>query len=259
MALQRVWMPSPNVSSRGGSGVRLIVLHTTEGAQDITSLGNFFKSSSVQASSHVGVDNAVRGKIGEYVRRGDKAWTQANANPYCVSCEICTPSGAAASWSDATWRSKPTMLANIADWIAEEAKFYGIPIVKLTASQAQGGSKGVCQHRDLGSAGGGHSDCGNGFPMDYVISLAKGANPQPPPAGGKPQMSVDYFGKNHNSTCGDVRTWQAKMQTWGWFNPGDVDGIFGGQSESVAKRFQTQQGLTSDGLVGSGTWAKTFP
>jgi hypothetical protein len=176
MALTRKWYPSPNKSGRGGSAVRCIVLHTTEGAQTIGDLGNFFKSSSVQASSHVGADNVTRGVIGEYVARADKAWTQGNGNPYCISCEICTPSGAAANWSDATWRSKPILLENIAAWIAEEAKYYGIPIVKLTASQAQGSGRGVCQHRDGGSAWGGHSDCGNGFPIDYVLQLAKGGS-----------------------------------------------------------------------------------
>jgi peptidoglycan hydrolase-like protein with peptidoglycan-binding domain len=261
MGLQRVWMPSPNKSSRGGSGVRLIVVHTSEGAQDFTSLGNYFKSSSVQASSQVGCDNSSRGKIGEYVSRGDKAWTQANANPYCTSNELCTPSGAAQGWSDGTWRSKDTMLRNCADWIAEEAKYFGIPITKLSASQAQGGSKGVCGHGDLGSAGGGHTDPGPNFPWSYVLDLARGANPSSPPAssGGKPALHVDYFGKSHNSTCGDVRVWQDKMASWGWFTASQVDGIFGGQSESVAKRFQAQQGLTQDGLVGQGTWNKTFP
>jgi hypothetical protein len=258
-ALTRVWIPSPNVSSRGGTAVRLIVVHTSEGAQDFTSLGNYFKSSSVQASSQVGCDNSSRGKIGEYVRRGDKAWTQANANPYCTSNELCTPSGAAQGWSNSTWMSKDTMLRNCADWIAEEAKALGLPIVKLSPSQAQGGSKGVCGHGDLGSAGGGHTDPGPNFPWSYVLDLAKGANPSPPASGGKPQLSVDYLSKSHNSGHPDVRTWQDKMASWGWFTPGQVDGQFGPNTESVAKRFQTQQGLTSDGMVGSGTWAKTFP
>ena len=31
MALKRVWDPSPNWSSRGGSGVRLVVVHTADG------------------------------------------------------------------------------------------------------------------------------------------------------------------------------------------------------------------------------------
>ena len=77
------------------------------------------------------------------------------------------------------------MLANTAAWVAEEAARSGIPIKKLTASQAQDGySKGVCQHIDLGSAGGGHVDCDYGtgnYPIDEVIEMAKGGTPVPAP------------------------------------------------------------------------------
>jgi len=169
--LKRKYIPSPNYSSRGGSSVRLIVLHTAEGATTIESLGNFFASSSAGVSSHAGADDQ-KGIIGEYVRRPDKAWTQANANPYSVSLELC----AFAKWSSAQWNEHPNMLENCARWIAEEAKQFGIPITKLTASQAQGGGRGVCQHVDLGSMGGGHWDCGGSFPMDKVLNMAKGYN-----------------------------------------------------------------------------------
>ncbi len=48
-----------------------------------------------------------------------------------------------------------------------------MPLVRLSAAQAQDGqSKGVCQHVDLGTAGGGHWDCGPSFPMDDVIAMA---------------------------------------------------------------------------------------
>jgi hypothetical protein len=66
------------------------------------------------------------------------------------------------------------MLVNCALWIAEEAAAYGLPIVKLSAGEAQGSGRGVCQHVDLGSGGGGHWDCGSGFPMDYVLDIARG-------------------------------------------------------------------------------------
>lgn len=263
MGLQRVWMPSPNYSSRGGSSVRLIVLHTAEGATTIESLGNFFSSSSAGVSSHVGADDKL-GKIGEYVTRGNKAWTQGNANPVAVSIELC----GFASWSDSTWRnSHANMLNNCARWIAEESGKFGIPITKLSASQAQGSGRGVCQHRDLGSWGGGHSDCGNGFPMDYVLSMAKdmfaggdgggGGGTTPPPSSGKaPPLHVDYFGQNHNRTCGDVQVWQAQMSARGWTI--DVDGEFGPQSENVCIQFQREKGLDDDGLVGSQTWGATW-
>jgi len=168
LALTRKAIPSPNYSSRGGASVRLIVIHTAEGATTIESLGSYFQGN-VNASSHTGIDDKP-GVIGEYVRRDYKAWTAANANPVAVQTELC----AFAKWSAAEWAKHPNMLANCAAWIAEEAKAFDIPITKLTASQAQGSGRGVCQHNDLGSWGGGHWDCGGGFPMDEVLEMARG-------------------------------------------------------------------------------------
>ena len=276
MALSRVWLPSPNYSSRGGSGVRLIVVHTTEGAQDIYALGNFFASSSAGVSSHVGTDNKRQGVIGEYVSRGNKAWTQGNANPVCVACEMCTPAGAAAGWSRDYWLNhQGWMLDNTAAWVAEEAAKHGIPIVALSASQAQGSSRGVCQHRDLGSWGGGHSDCGNGFPMDYLINKAGGTPVSPPPSGGGggttappfPYPSGHYIGTaRSDSAChsgcyggsdqGNTQTWQGRMQARGWSI--STDGCYGPQSEGVCRQFQAEKGLGADGLVGSQTWSASW-
>lgn len=259
MALARAWIASPNYSGRGGSGVRLIVLHTSEGAQDYTSLGRYFQGN-VQASSHVGIDNRTRGTIGEYVKRGNKAWTQANANPVCVSAELCTPAGAAASWQRDYWlNAQRTLLDNAAAWVAEEAAAFGIPVVGLTASQAQGSGRGVCQHNDLGSWGGGHYDCGKGFPLDYVLKAAGGSGGStPPPSGGSkaPPMSVDYFGPAHNATVSDVRTWQQQMNTRGWSIL--VDQVYGPNSESVCRMFQAEKGLMVDGLVGPDTWTASW-
>jgi hypothetical protein len=76
------------------------------------------------------------------------------------------------------------MLQNCASWIAEEAAYFEIPITKLTASQAQGSGRGVCQHVDLGAGGGGHHDCGSAFTasiMDEVLNMARGGSPVTPP------------------------------------------------------------------------------
>jgi hypothetical protein len=175
MALKRVWIPSPNYSSRGGAGVRLIVLHTAEGARTIESLGGYFQGN-VSASSHVGADDKAN-TVGEYVHRDNKAWTQSDFNSVAVSIELC----AFAAWDTAEWNRHPNMLDNCAKWIAEEAAHYGIPITRLTASQAQGSGRGVCQHVDLGARGGGHHDCGSGFPMDRVLDMARGGSGPTPP------------------------------------------------------------------------------
>jgi hypothetical protein len=172
MALNRVWIPSPCYSSRGGSAVRLIVLHTAEGARTIEDLGHFFQNGANQVSSHAGADNQAN-KIGEYVSRGNKSWTCAAFNPVAVQLELC----AFTAWSRDIWMNQNhEMLVNCGKWIAEEAAYFGIPITKLSASQAQGSGAGVCQHRDLGAAGSGHTDCGDGFPIDYVLDLARGGS-----------------------------------------------------------------------------------
>lgn len=174
MALKRVWMPTTCYST--GTKKRLIVLHTAEGARDYVSLGKYFQNAANKVSSQVGIDD-TRGTIGEYVRRENGAWTQASYNSVSIAAELC----AFAAWSKDEWMNKHrAMLENCAEWIREESAISGIPIVKLSASQAQGTGRGVCQHRDLGAGGGNHSDCGNGFPMDTVIEWAKsGSTPAP--------------------------------------------------------------------------------
>jgi len=169
VTLVRKSFPSPNYSSRGGSSVRLVVIHTAEGARTIEELGNFFASASSGVSSHTGIDDTP-GVIGEYVRREYKAWTAAGANPVAVQTELC----AFAGWSSAEWSQHPQMLRNCADWIAEEAEAFGLPLTKLTPAQAQGSGRGVCQHVDLGNWGGGHWDCGTSFPLDQVLAMARG-------------------------------------------------------------------------------------
>jgi hypothetical protein len=133
----------------------------------------------VGASSQVCIDNN-RGKIWECVHRNNGAWTQCGYNSVTVSAE----QSGYASWSRDYWlTSRVNELHNTADWIAEEAKIFGIPIRVLTAGEAQGGSTGICQHMNLGSSGCGHSDCGSNYPIDKVIEWAKGGGTQPQPAG----------------------------------------------------------------------------
>jgi hypothetical protein len=177
--LTRTPLPSPNYSSRGGATVRLVVIHASEGATTFQALGNFFANPSSGVSSHTGIDDTP-GTIGEYVRADHKAWTAANANPVAVQTELCVPSGASAGWSAADWNRHPTMLENCGRWVAEECARFAIPIRRLTPAEAQGGTAGVCQHRDLGVWGGNHSDCGAGFPIDTVLNIAAGSpSPQP--------------------------------------------------------------------------------
>ena len=213
MALKRVWIASPNCSGRSGSGVRLVVVHTAEGARSYRDLGNFFASRSAQVSSHTGIDDE-RGTIGEYVHRPDKAWTQAAYNSQAVSTELCaapinSPYPCGARWTAEEWSRHPNMLANLADWIREECAHYGLPINKLSSSQAQGGARGVCGHVDLG-AGGGHYDPGPNFPWARVMTLARGGKPDIP--AGTPSQENDMICSALNAAAGTPRVRRQRQE-----------------------------------------------
>ena len=53
-----------------------------------------------------------------------------------------------------------------------------------------------------------------------------------------------------------VAQWQAQMQQRGWTI--EVDGLYGLQSERVARQFQAEKGLAIDGIVGAQTWEAAF-
>lgn len=160
-----------NQSSRGGVRPDTIVLHTTQGHDrpgvgDLADLGGFFDRAAVEASSHVANDQ--EGNDARYVSDDRKAWTQAAPNPYCLSIEQI----GFAEFTRQEWlNERMPQLRNTAEWIAYWSKLHGIPIVKATR-------RGVCQHSDLGVAGGGHHDCGPGYPLDVVLDLARQADPE---------------------------------------------------------------------------------
>lgn len=56
----------------------------------------------------------------------------------------------------------------------------------------------------------------------------------------------------------DVVQIQKVLQKAGFY-AGDVDGLFGDGTETSVKNFQSQAGLTVDGIVGPDTWARLFP
>lgn len=193
MTLTRVWTPTSYYSSGGTK--RLIVLHTMEGFtgdNGADDCAKYFQGNN-GASSQVCIDNN-RGKIWECVARQYGAWTQCGYNGEAVSGE----QSGFASWSRDYWlTNRLNELHNTADWIREEAAKFGIPIVKLTESQAQSSGRGVTFHSWLGSAGCGHSDCGSGYPIDDVIAWAKGSVPATETGGIMSSSIAFYEGKQY--------------------------------------------------------------
>jgi len=97
--------------------------------------------------------------------------------------------------------------------------------------------------------------------------------PPPPPGGGAPGFPLPggycygpLDGPKESISCrrpGDrsewrdgLHRWQVRMRERGWTI--DTDGQYGPQTGGVARKFQTEKGLTVDGLIGPGTWAAAW-
>ncbi|WP_205127318.1 MULTISPECIES: peptidoglycan-binding protein [Okeania] len=56
---------------------------------------------------------------------------------------------------------------------------------------------------------------------------------------------------------GDVRRVQKKLKEGGYLNnDSDVEGIYGPITEAAVRKFQTNEGITVDGVVGPETYRK---
>lgn len=91
-----------------------------------------------------------------------------------------------------------------------------------------------------------------------VIAPGVPAPPFPLPAGSYfgpksgPKASVSgYF--SHRS---DLARWQQRMKDRGWAI--GVDGLYGPQTERIARAFQAEKGLVVDGAIGPITWAAAW-
>lgn len=165
-------IPSPFHSSRGGDRVRLIVVHTAEGARTVESLGAWFQNPAAQVSSHAGIDDF---RVETYVPYERAAWTTRAANSISDNVELC----GWAKWTRQEWLAHQSMLDYTATWIRLRCTARGIPLRKLTPAQVAAGMAGVIGHVDwtLGMNDGTHLDPGLGFPWDVVMARAGGESP----------------------------------------------------------------------------------
>lgn len=241
---------SPNFNSRGSKDVRLVVIHTAEGARTTASLGAYFAKPSVQSSSHVGIDDDG---LEQYVPYDKAAWTLRSGNAISDNAELC----GWASWSRLVWLGEHRpMLERAAAWIRGRCLARGIPIVKLTPDEVRAGKAGVIGHVDwtLGMRDGTHTDPGPGFPWDVVMALATAGSGVTTPAATPAPLHE-----------GDTGPRVAKLQAWlnrKYKSYSSIDlgpQRFGPQTVKVIAEFQRRMkiaGADADGtVIGPRTWA----
>lgn len=61
-----------------------------------------------------------------------------------------------------------------------------------------------------------------------------------------------YGVSRYGSRGEEVKQIQTKLKSWGYYN-GEVDGVFGSNTQAAVKKFQQKNGLNVDGVVGEKT------
>lgn len=148
--------PSDGGGSRSAPAIKIIVLHSSEmpgGADFLQNLATTLNEQRLSVQIGVNTD----GTCARYFSDLEIAYDVTNYNDQAVGIE---QAGYAAKNS---WPSALTKTT--AKWIAYWASKYNIPITHST-------THGVCTHKDLGAAGGGHVDPGPYYPFTQVLEEA---------------------------------------------------------------------------------------
>ena len=132
---------SSNYSSRFGAAITHIVWHATAGAYEPSV--SWLCNPAAQASAHL-VLREDGGECTQLVHLADKAWHAVAANGYSVGVEHASPGAGFDSHAQ----------------LLESARVFGWLCWHLSIPPVFGLHKprGIVRHRDLGLAGGGHSD-----------------------------------------------------------------------------------------------------
>ncbi len=190
------------------------VVHTQEAPSTAVQLANFCNSNQVSYNAIVDDEDTI-----ELVPFNEAPWAAVEAND--IGFHLCF-AGSFAGWSRDKWLSTDTadglnedlMLWRGARAVAAACQQFDIPRVFAGGGSWPLKPKGICGHRDFGARGGGHSDPGNGFPMDEFIRRVNTFFPSPgtPPVGGTlPKSLVD--GSEHTAeeftVFADYHSWRA--------------------------------------------------
>lgn len=242
--------PTPNRYIGGMTAYHVVVLHIEEG----TDAGSraWFTNPESQASAHF--LNPKSGPLEQLIDSDDASWAQMAGNHIAISVEHAGNAG-----DDLT----PSQLENDAQLLAWAHFTHGIPL----QSTDDPNGFGLGWHGMGGDAWGGHFGC-PGEPIKarrdaivaraaQILGQAPTGAPSPSPAPQGPGFPGEYLSVQspmlHDN---NVRVWQQKMHDRGWTI--SVDGWYGNASASVCRQFQSEKGLTADGIVGPKTWFTTW-
>ncbi|MCF6524462.1 peptidoglycan-binding protein [Streptomyces sp. JJ36] len=222
------WVPADpsNYSSGRASSITTVVVHVTQGSYAGTI--SWFQNPSSDVSAHY-VVRSSDGEVTQMVRDRDTAWHARSGNPYSVGIEHEGYVDDPTWFTDAMYRSSAALTRHLCDE-------YGIPKDRAH----------VVGHHEV--PGNDHTDPGPYWDWDYYMELVGGSGEV------TPRLSFPSYDTLREGDRNDqVKAAQYLLNAQG-FDAGSVDGIFGPATDAAVRSFQSDRGLTADGVVGKRTW-----
>lgn len=245
------FVASPNVSSRAGARVDLVVVHDTEGAY--AGAVAWFTQSRSQVSAHF-VLREDGGEATQMVDLAKSAWHVCAFNRRSVGLEIAGKESA--GFSDDAWLAAARIVAYLLHHLQIPCRF-----------AEAGVGPGFCRHYDLGQAGGGHDDPTTDAAVwrrfcDLVKSeYARGDLPTIWEAGGNATTCSLTAHASHPTASSaaldltSVAGVQTALNKLGASPALVVDGHRGPSTIAAIRRFQINAALIADGIAGALTLA----
>ncbi len=192
---------SPSNSSRGGTKIDAVFIHTQEGGggdDAALNLAQFLAVEANQVSYHYCVSQASDGGVTvvDVVDTDSESWSVLSANPRAINLAFA---GSKASWSREQWLQQSKAIDVAAYVIVQDCKKYGIP-TKVVAPPYTDRIPGISDHRYVTKilGDGTHTDVGDSFPWDvFAAAVQKYATlaPAPAPGGNVPAPNVPDYNK----------------------------------------------------------------
>lgn len=249
---------SPNSTNPRNHKIDTIVIHHMAGNLSVESCGEVFASSSRQASSNYGIDS--KGRVGLYVDEKNRSWCSSNRDidQRSVTIEVanCATGG--------EWPVSDEAYKKLIDLCVDICRRYGISKLNFTGDRAGN----LVMHKyfantqcpgpylekrfpDIAS----QVNARLGVSKEEITTEEKPTVAKPEKAETKtnatlPELASGSSGKSvkalqilligYNCSCGSY----------------GADGDFGGATKSAVLKYQRENGLGADGIVGPKTWAK---
>lgn len=244
---------SPNSTNPRNHKIDTIIIHHMAGNLSVESCGEVFASSSRQASSNYGIDS--NGRVGLYVHEENRSWCSSNreVDQRGITIEVAN------STTGGEWPVSQKAYDKLIDLCVDICQRNGIPSLNFTGDKTGNlhmhkwytntlcpGPYLEARFPEIAS----EVNARLGAPVEEIPIEKAPEKVEAPAKSDLPELAKGSKGKS-------VRALQILLignsYSCGIYG---ADGDFGSATEWAVERYQRENGLVADGIVGPKTWAK---